>query len=253
MRERAQIKEELIEENTFKVSDAEEQLLSDQIRYMESNSSHNSPVPQYSARDLSSDYLDQNQQQRDELHELACQNQVHANRRAIKGYSKRYTITTFKEGNHVSIAVPPHDRGPTDSNCIFGKVLNIDEDKPDYYQVITPYGILDRFFPVRKLLPLPTTISLEIPNKRIRRITLAHAAYQESTSSATPVTCSCKKGCTSTRCQCKKHKQKCSIACHEEGVNCRNLSSLATRTEKGIVEHRAKRKRANTGELSVHW
>jgi len=31
------------------------------------------------------------------------------------------------------------------------------------------------------------------------------------------------------------------------------LSSLATRTEKGIVQHGTKHKRANTGGLSVHW
>jgi len=87
----------------------------------------------------------------------------------------------------------------------------------------------------------------------MKRITLAYAACQESTSSAIPVTCSCKKGCTSARCQCKKHKQKYSITYHEEGINCGNLSSLATRTKKGIVQHRTKCRRANTGGLSIHW
>src|SRR5437667_12584949 len=87
----------------------------------------------------------------------------------------------------------------------------------------------------------------------MKRITLAYAAHQESTSSAIPVTCSCKKGCTSARYQCKKHKQKCSIACHEEGIDCGNLSSLANRTEKGLVEHQNKRRRANTAGLSVYW
>src|SRR5947199_373192 len=150
----------------------------------------------------------------------------------------------LKEEDHVSVAVPSHDRGPTDSKCIFGKVLNVDENKPNRYQIITPYGVLDRLYPVKDLLLLPSSIPLEIPNKQIKRITLAYAAYQESTSSAIPVTCSCKKGYTSTRCQCKKHKQKYSIACHEESINCRNLSSLATRTEKGIVQYRTKCRRA---------
>jgi hypothetical protein len=259
IREGTQIEEESVEEDAFEIPDAEEQLLLDQIRHMESrtpsfsNSSHSPLEPQHSIRDPTSDYLDENQQQRDELHEVARQNQVHANKRAVKEYSKRHTITTFKEGDHVSIAVPPHDRGPTDSKRIFGKVLNIDEDKPDHYQIVTSYGVLDRLFPIKDLLPLPTTISLEIPNKRMKRITLAYAARQESTSSAIPVVCSCKKGCTSIRCQCKKYKQKCSIACHEEGINCGNLSSLTTRTEKGIVQHGTKRRRANSKGLSVHW
>ena len=121
MRERTQIEEELTEESPFDVSDAEEQLLLDMARDMESrapsiqNDSHTSFQHQESAQDSSShDLLDQDQQQRDALHEKACKNQAHANKRAVKGYSKCYSIITFKVGDHVSIAVPPHDRGPTD-------------------------------------------------------------------------------------------------------------------------------------------
>ena len=96
---------------------------------------------------------------------MICQNQVQANRRVVKGYSKRHTIIVFKEGDHVSITVPAHDRGPTDFKCIFGKVLNMDESKPDCYQVITAYGVLNRLFPVKDLLLLPATIPLNIPSK----------------------------------------------------------------------------------------
>ena len=45
----------------------------------------------------------------------------------------------------------------------------------------------------------------------------------------------------------------CSIACHKEGIDYGNLSSLANQTEKGMVQHREKRRRANTAGLSVHW
>ncbi|KAI9774706.1 MAG: hypothetical protein M1839_001667 [Geoglossum umbratile] len=171
MREEAQVKEEAIEEDAFDISDTEEQLLLNQIRHIElrtspiPDSSHSSPELQHSNRDPTNNFLDQNQQQRYELHEVAHQNQVHANRRAVKGYSKHYTITIFKEGDHVSIAVPAHDRGPTDSKRIFGKVLNVDESKPDCYQVITAYGVLNRLFPIKDLLLLPATISLNIPSK----------------------------------------------------------------------------------------
>src|SRR6266480_7637943 len=70
MRERAQIEKELIEKDPFEVSDAEEQLLLDQARIMESevpsipNSSHSSFQPQDSFRNPISNYLDQDQQQR---------------------------------------------------------------------------------------------------------------------------------------------------------------------------------------------
>ena len=94
---------------------------------------------------------------------MARKNQAHANRRAIKGYSKHYTITTFKERNHVSIAIPSHNRGPTDRKCIFSKIPMVDNNKLNHYQVITLYGILDRLLPITSLLPLPLTIPLEIP------------------------------------------------------------------------------------------
>src|SRR6266480_4363730 len=129
----------------------------------------------------------------------------------------------------------------------------MNEEKPDLYEIVTPYGILNRLYPVKELLPLPNSIPLEILTKQMKKITLAYAACQESTSSSILVVCSCKKGCKTARCQCKKHKQKCSIACHEEGIDCGNLSSLANRTEKGLAQHKDKRRRANTGGLSVHW
>jgi hypothetical protein len=129
----------------------------------------------------------------------------------------------------------------------------VDEAKPDYYEIATPYGVLDRLFPVKELLPLPISIPLEIPAGRMEKITLAHAACQESASTAIPVTCSCKKECKSARCQCKKYKKKCSIACHGEGIDCGNLAPLVNRTEKVLIQHQNKCRRANTAGLSVHW
>jgi hypothetical protein len=260
MRERTQIEEKPTEEGPFNISDVEEQLMSDMARDMESrasviqNSSHNSLQPRETDQDFSSNsILDQDQQQRDILHEQACKNQAHANKRAIKEYGKCHTIRTFKEGDHVSIAIPSHDRGLTDPKRIFEKILNVDEKKPDLYEIVTCHGILDRLYPVKELLPLSNSIPLEIPTGRMKKITLAYAARQESTSSSIPVACSCKKECKTARCQCKKHKQKCSIACHREDIDCGNLSSLPNRTEKGLVQHKDKRRRANTGGLSVHW
>ena len=172
MRERTQIEEKLIEESPFDVFDVEKQLLLDMAKDMKlrapsiQNDSHTSFQHQESAQDSSShDLLDQDQQQRDALHEKARKNQAHANKRAVKGYSKCHSIITFKVGDHVSIAVPPHDRGPTDPKRIFGKVFSVDEDRPDLYEIITPYGILNRLYPTKKLLSLPNSIPLEIPTR----------------------------------------------------------------------------------------
>jgi hypothetical protein len=50
------------------------------------------------------------------------------------------------------------------------------------------------------------------------------------------VYCSCKKNCSTSRCKCRKEGVHCSIACHNEGYNCGNLSTAATRTEKGLAK-----------------
>lgn len=249
MRERTQIEEELDEDNPFEISDAEEQLLSEQAVVLQSSlekSSHRASEQQSSQILMNQEILDVDQHQRDELHAKARQNQIHANKRAVKQYSKQHTIRTFSKGDYISIAIPAQDRGPTDPKRIFGKVLEVDEQRPDLYEIATPHGILDRMYPVNQLLPLPPSITVEIPTRRMKKITLAHAARQESTSTSTPIACSCKKGCKTARCQCKKYKQKCSIACHEESIDCGNLSSLTTRTEKGQVQYTNKRRRANT-------
>jgi len=110
------------------------------------------------------------------LHEEVHKNQLYANKRAVKGYSKHHIITTFKEEDHISIAIPSHDRGPTDPKRIFGKIFSMDKAKPDCYEIATPYGILDRLFPIKELLPLPESIPLKIPGERMKKITLAYAA-----------------------------------------------------------------------------
>src|SRR5436309_3978216 len=116
-------------------------------------------------------------------------------------------IKTFKEGNYISIAVLLYNRGLTDPKRIFEKIFSMDEEKPDLYEIITPCSILNRLYPIKELLPLPNSIPLEILTKRIKKITLAYAACQKSTSSSILMVCSCKKGCKTTKCQCKKHKQ----------------------------------------------
>ena len=87
----------------------------------------------------------------------------------------------------------------------------------------------------------------------MKKITLAYAACQESTSTSTSIACSCKKGCKTARCQCKKEKQKCSIACHDEEVNCEILTSLINWTEKELIQYQNQCRIANTTGLSVHW
>ena len=109
---------------------------------------------------------------------MACniyKNQAYTNKRAVKVYSKYYIIKTFKERDYISIAVPPYNKGFTDLKQIFGKILSINKEKLDLYEIVTPYSILNKLYSVKKLLPLPNSISLEILTKQMKKITLAYA------------------------------------------------------------------------------
>jgi hypothetical protein len=67
-----------------------------------------------------------------------------------------------------------------------------------------------------------------------------------------------RKQAQSTKRTDKTKQQKASLSSgsgnrHKGKIDYGNLSSLATQMEKGIVQHKTKEKRANTGGLSVHW
>ena len=77
----------------------------------------------------------------------------------MKEYSKYYTIITFKKRDYISIAVLSYNKSSIDSKYIFGKVFNINKNKPDYYQIIT------LFYFIKKKFPLLSSIFLKILNK----------------------------------------------------------------------------------------
>ena len=117
IRERTQIEEELNKEDSFEISDTEEQLLSEQaviLQFSLDNSSHRSLEQQSNQTLINQEFLDTDQYQRDELYTKIHQNQLYTNKRAAQQYSKQHTIRTFSKGDHVSIAVPAQDKGSTD-------------------------------------------------------------------------------------------------------------------------------------------
>lgn len=81
------------------------------------------------------------------------------------------------------------------------------------------YGIIDRNFPTSELMPLPSTIDLEIPVPApARKITLYAVAAQESTTNKVPIFCKCKdkRSCCSTRrYACFKAEVKFGVACRK--------------------------------------
>ena len=93
---------------------------------------------------------------RERIHE----NQFQANERSIRQYGKQRAVKNFEVGESVSVAVPALDRASTDDKRIFGQVKRVHIGPS--YEIQTKYGVLDRNFPTSELMPLPSTIDLEI-------------------------------------------------------------------------------------------
>lgn len=124
---------------------------------------------------------------RERIHE----NKLHANERSIQQYGKQRAVKSFKVGESVSVAVSALDHASTDDKRIFGQAKQV-HNGPSY-EIQTKYGILDRNFPTSELMPLPSTIDLEIPVPAPDRKKTLHAiAAQESTTDKVPVFCKCK-------------------------------------------------------------
>ncbi len=124
---------------------------------------------------------------RERIHE----NQLHANERSIRPHGKQRPVKTFEVEECVSVAVSALDRASTDDKRIFGRVKQV-HNGPSY-EIQTKYGLLDRNFPTFELMPLPSTIDLEIPVPAPnRKITLHAVAARESTTDKVPVFCKCR-------------------------------------------------------------
>ena len=118
----------------------------------------------------------------------------------------------------------------------------VNDKYPNQYHLKTKYGILSNWYPTRQLNAVPEELweeyLEEITQGPDSKITLHTAARENSTADRVTVSCSCKKKCTA-RCQCKKNLIGCTIHCHDEGHDCGNLSTLADRTEVGLIDRPA--------------
>ena len=116
------------------------------------------------------------------------ENQLHANKRSIWQFGKQRAVRFYKNGDSVSVAVPALDRASTDDKRIFGQIIRIHSGPS--YKIQTKFGILDQNFPTSELMPLPSTINLEIPTAAPdRKISLDAVAARKSTTDKVPVFC----------------------------------------------------------------
>ena len=142
--------------------------------------------------------------------------QRHANERARRQYGKQRHVVVFEIGDQVSVALPEAVRSSTDDSRAFGLVIGLKEDL-NQYQILTRFGVLDKYVPIDNLNRLKDTIDLQLPvPPPSKLISLKQLADAQSMTQKVPVKCNCKarNRCTTGSCRCIQAKVKCSIACH---------------------------------------
>jgi hypothetical protein len=149
------------------------------------------------------------------------------------------------------LEVPREDRTSTDNRRLLGQILEVPYSYR--YKVLTCSGIIKRLIPTKELgvVAIALWSDSNIP-KTTKEVTLGLAAREASTSARVGISCQCKRPCNTKRCKCYKENKQCSVHCHRDDNECRNLSGLVTCTEIALVDRpRRKRARANTSGNSV--
>ena len=96
------------------------------------------------------------------------------------------------------------------------------------------FGLLQKIYPTSTFASVSSAIQKEKADlislsESGNEITLTQSASKASTNNKACVSCNCKKSCDSRRCRC--FKVLCSIYCHSDDRDCRNMKPVAQRTE----------------------
>ena len=172
-------------------------------------------------------------------HEKSIQDkQAKVREKMIQKYKNTRNVADFKPGDYVTCKIPKEDRAVTDATRLIGRVEK-KKHNPSRYKVKTKHGVIDRWFSVKDLNPFEKETAeqhREALNEAPKtKITLHAAAAKSSTNTKVPTSCSCKSGCKTTRCLCKKREVKCSQYCHGALRSCGNEGTVLEGTEEAIT------------------
>lgn len=173
----------------------------------------------------------------------ALKYQKAAQERSMKQFGKQRNVHVYEVGQKVSVGIPREDRSSTDDKRVFGRVIQVFEEM-NQYQVVTRWGVLDRYCPINIVNPLEYGIDVDIPDPApSNKVTLSYCAAQQSTSQKVKVKCDCKdkkRWCSNRTCKCIKAGAKCSVHCHQSQghpdtrIECPNAAPLQEFTRMGL-------------------
>ena len=117
----------------------------------------------------------------------------------------------FKEGDTISVLIPPNERSSTDLPRLPGVVTEAKGTSSRLYTIGTAHGILNIGYRTADL----QIYSGQVDIHRDKTITLRKAVMLTNpTTLHTTKSCKCKGKCDTLRCPCKKSQITCSTHCH---------------------------------------
>ncbi|CAF5006834.1 unnamed protein product, partial [Rotaria socialis] len=148
-----------------------------------------------------------------DIRETARQGQKRQVGEFLRNTAKRHKLVDLNVGDNVLIPVPDVDRGPTDARNVLAVVMEIKGDK---YKLGVEQGIINAYYSFHQLSKATGTPTILVKNvdQGIKKSLTEVVKLQSVTGGQGMLKCSCKGGCTTSRCKCKQAKIVCNSRCH---------------------------------------
>ncbi|CAF4145939.1 unnamed protein product, partial [Adineta steineri] len=121
----------------------------------------------------------------------------------LQNITKRHKLADLNVGDNVLVPVPDVDRGPTDARNVLAVIIVIKDDK---YKLGVEQGVINNYYSFNQFSKAPgiPTILIRDVDQSIKKSLREVVRLQSVTGGQGFLKCSCKGGCSSSRCKCKK-------------------------------------------------